>query len=68
MPELLGIDNVLFAVRDLDAAVRFYETCGFTLKFKIAEAGMALFSIGREEPGLLIRIGDLGGAGHSGSR
>lgn len=24
MPELKGIDNVMFAVADLDAAVRFY--------------------------------------------
>ena len=55
MPELLGIDNVLFAVRDLDEAVAFYTACGFVLKFKMDAAGMALFAIGGEEPGLLIR-------------
>jgi catechol 2,3-dioxygenase-like lactoylglutathione lyase family enzyme len=49
MPELLGIDNVLFAVRDLDEAVGFYETCGFALRFKVEAAGMALFAIGGEE-------------------
>ncbi len=57
MVELLGIDNVLFAVRDLEASVRFYEACGLTLKFRHDSAGMALFSIGAEEPGLLIRVG-----------
>lgn len=58
MPDLLGIDNVLFAVRDLDAAITFYEACGFTLKFRVDAAGMALFSIGGEEPGLLIRAAE----------
>jgi predicted enzyme related to lactoylglutathione lyase len=61
-PKLLGIDNVLFAVRDLDAAIGFYEACGLALKFKVEQAGMALFTIGSEEPGLLIRKGD-GSAG-----
>lgn len=61
MPELLGIDNVLFAVADLDAAVHFYEACGLAVKFRIDKAGMALFSIGGEAPGLLIRA--TGGAG-----
>jgi catechol 2,3-dioxygenase-like lactoylglutathione lyase family enzyme len=55
MPALKGIDNVLFGVTDLDAAVAFYTACGFVLKFKVDEAKMALFSIGAEEPGLLIR-------------
>lgn len=62
MPELLGIDNVLFAVRDLEGAVTFYQTCGFVLKFKVPQARMALLSIGAEEPGLLLRAGD-GGVG-----
>lgn len=55
MPDLKGIDNVLFSVTDIDAAVAFYSACGFALKFKNSEASMALFSIGAEEPGLLIR-------------
>ena len=62
MPELRGIDNVLFAVRELDAAVRFYTACGFGLKFRIDAAGMALFTIGGEEPGLMLRVGE-GGPG-----
>jgi catechol 2,3-dioxygenase-like lactoylglutathione lyase family enzyme len=45
VPELLGVDNVMLAVRDLDAAVGFYEACGFTMKFRLDQAGMALFGI-----------------------
>ncbi len=60
--ELKGIDNVLFAVRELTPSIAFYEACGFTLKFKVGAAGIALFAIGAEEPGLLIRAGD-GSAG-----
>ena len=55
MPALKGIDNVLFSVTDLDAAVAFYTACGFALKFRVDQAKMALFSIGSEEAGLLIR-------------
>ena len=62
-PELLGIDNVLFGVGNLDAAVRFYQSCGFVLKFRQDNAGMALFSIGGEEPGLLVRAGGEGAVG-----
>jgi catechol 2,3-dioxygenase-like lactoylglutathione lyase family enzyme len=67
MPELLGVDNVMFAVRDLDDAVRFYEACGFTVKFRIDRAGMALFAIGSEAPGLLIRAEGGGGPGSTGA-
>jgi catechol 2,3-dioxygenase-like lactoylglutathione lyase family enzyme len=60
-PRLLGIDNVMFAVRDLEAAIGFYSACGFRLKFRMDAAGMALFAIGGEEPGLLIRAEGSGG-------
>lgn len=53
--ELLGIDNVLFDVKDLDAAVAFYTGCGFRLRWRSDEKAIALFSIGREAPGLLVR-------------
>ena len=43
MPALKGIDNVLFSVTDLDAAVAFYSACGFTVKFRVDQAKMALF-------------------------
>lgn len=55
MPDLKGIDNVLFSVTDIDSAAAFYSACGFALKLRVPEARMALFSIGSEEPGLLIR-------------
>lgn len=67
MPELLGVDNVMFAVRDLDDAVRFYQACGFTVKFRVDRAGMALLAIGAEEPGLLIRVEGGGGPGSTGT-
>ena len=54
--DVLGIDNVLFAVGDLGKARRFYEhDLGFALKFAIEEVGIALFALGKEAPGLLIR-------------
>jgi catechol 2,3-dioxygenase-like lactoylglutathione lyase family enzyme len=44
---VLGIDNVLFAVADLDAAVDFYTgTLGLPLIFRLNDAGVALFSLG----------------------
>jgi len=61
--EPLGIDNVFFTVADLGSAVAFYERCGLTLKFRIDAAKIALFSIGPEEPGLMLREGEGPGAG-----
>lgn len=60
--ELLGIDNILFHVADLDAGVAFYRRCGFSLKFHLPEKRMALFAIGAEAPGLVLRS-DEGGPG-----
>lgn len=53
--EILGIDNVLFAVDDLPAAVRFYTGLGLDLVFRRDDAGLALFRLGPEPPGLLVR-------------
>ena len=53
--DLLGIDNVMFNVGDLDEAIRFYEGCGFVLKFRVDEKRMALLVIGSEGPGLVLR-------------
>ena len=53
--DLLGIDNVFFEVGDLEMAVTLYQRLGFPLRFKIPHIQGALFSIGREEPGLLLR-------------
>jgi predicted enzyme related to lactoylglutathione lyase len=53
---VLGIDNILFAVGRLPEAMRFYaEVLGLPVKFHVPEAGIALFAIGQEEPGLLVR-------------
>lgn len=54
--DILGIDNVVFHVADLDAAILFYERCGFALKFEVQDKQMALFDIGHESPGLILRV------------
>ncbi|MEV0217929.1 VOC family protein [Streptomyces sp. NPDC050704] len=53
--ELLGFDNVLLPVGDLDEAVGFYERAGFTVGFRLDEAGIALLKVGSETPGVLLR-------------
>ncbi|HEX2647679.1 MAG TPA: VOC family protein, partial [Candidatus Dormibacteraeota bacterium] len=56
--KVLGIDNVLFAVGDLSRALTFYKTAlGLQLGFEVPDAGIALFRLGDEEPGLLLRVG-----------
>jgi predicted enzyme related to lactoylglutathione lyase len=54
--ELLGFDNVLLPVGDLDEAVRFYERAGFPLGFRLDEAGIALLKVGGETPGILLQL------------
>jgi catechol 2,3-dioxygenase-like lactoylglutathione lyase family enzyme len=54
--ELLGFDNVLLLVGDLDEAVDFYKRAGFTLGFRLDEAGIALLKVGSETPGVLLRL------------
>ncbi|MFI9342922.1 VOC family protein [Streptomyces sp. NPDC052773] len=53
--ELLGFDNVLLPVGDIGAAVGFYERAGFTVGFRLDEAGIALLKVGGETPGILLR-------------
>ncbi|GGS24650.1 VOC family protein [Streptomyces griseoviridis] len=60
--ELLGFDNVLLPVGDLDEAVGFYERAGFTVGFRFDDGGIALLRVGGETPGLLLRHED--GFGH----
>ncbi|BCL28199.1 VOC family protein [Streptomyces aurantiacus] len=60
--ELLGFDNVLLPVGDLDEAVDFYRRAGFALGFRLDEAGIAGLKVGRETPGVLLRLED--GLGH----
>jgi predicted enzyme related to lactoylglutathione lyase len=54
--ELLGFDNVLLPVGDLDEAVAFYERAGFEVGFRLDEAGIALLKVGTEAPGVLLRV------------
>jgi predicted enzyme related to lactoylglutathione lyase len=53
---ILGVDNVILAVGDLDEARSFYEgVLGLRVKFADDEHGIVGFAIGEEEPGLVIR-------------
>lgn len=54
--ELLGFDNVLLPVGNLGAAVEFYGRAGFPVAFRLDEAGIALLKVGKETPGLLLRL------------
>lgn len=53
--ELLGFDNVLLPVGNLDEAVSFYANAGFTVGFRLDDAGIALLKVGGETPGILLR-------------
>jgi predicted enzyme related to lactoylglutathione lyase len=56
--DVLGVDNVLFDVRDFDEARRFYaEELGLPVVFEVAAMGIAGFRLGTEEPGLFVRRG-----------
>jgi len=62
--EVRGIDNVLVPVGDLDDAVRFYAgTLGLPMVFRFDGPGVALFRLGAEAPGLLVRRDDRAGSG-----
>ncbi|HVW29208.1 MAG TPA: VOC family protein [Polyangiaceae bacterium] len=52
---ILGIDNMMFGVRDLDEAISFYERIGFVVRFRVPAPPIALFAVGNERPGLLLR-------------
>ncbi|MFJ3227761.1 VOC family protein [Streptomyces sp. NPDC086783] len=54
--ELLGFDNVVLPVGSLGEAVGFYERAGFPVAFRLDEAGIALLKVGKETPGLLLRL------------
>ena len=54
--ELLGFDNALLPVGNLDEAVDFYERAGFPVAFRLDEAGIALLKVGKETPGVLLRL------------
>ncbi|MGN9814292.1 VOC family protein [Streptomyces sp. SD11] len=54
--DLLGFDNVLLPVGNLDEAVDFYRRAGFTVGFRLDEAGIAVLKVGKETPGVLLRL------------
>ncbi|MEV7343244.1 VOC family protein [Streptomyces sp. NPDC093544] len=54
--ELFGFDNVLLPVGNLDEAVSFYEQAGFPVAFRLDEAGIAMLKVGKETPGVLLRL------------
>lgn len=55
-PPVLGVDNVLFAVGDLDAALEHYAGgLGLPLAFRLPDPPIALLRLGAEAAGLLLR-------------
>jgi predicted enzyme related to lactoylglutathione lyase len=59
MPEfdVLGVDNIMLSVGDLEQARAFYETTlGLPVKFAVPQAGVVGYRLGPEEPGLMIRV------------
>lgn len=53
---VLGIDNIMLAVGDLERARDFYgRVLGLPVKFEFARAGIIGFRLGAEEPGLMVR-------------
>ncbi|MEJ3403181.1 VOC family protein [Rathayibacter sp. YIM 133350] len=59
MNDVIGIDNVLFPVGDLDEARRLYGgTLAFDEDFAFPEIGMVGYKVGAETPGLIIRAAD----------
>src|SRR5207248_10367091 len=59
--QVLGIDNIMLAVGDLEQARAFYEsTLGLPVKFAVPQAGIVGYRLGSEEAGLMIRVQALG--------
>ena len=57
---VLGLDNVLLDVGDLEAAKGFYAgRLGLGVKFDCPDAGVVGFRLGDEEAGLVVRAGDV---------
>jgi len=55
--DVLGVDNIMLAVGDLEQARAFYESIlGLSVKFAVPQAGVVGYRLGPEEPGLMIRV------------
>ncbi|QWF80731.1 VOC family protein [Amycolatopsis sp. CA-230715] len=63
---VLGIDNVVVPVGELAGAKEFYAgALGLPVKFELPEQGIALFDVGGEGPGILLRVDREAGRGSS---
>ncbi len=56
---ILGIDNVIFTVGDLNRAVTFYEKLGFLVKFRLDALDICVMAVGFELPGLVLKKEDI---------
>src|SRR4029450_3691013 len=57
---VLGVDNVLLDVGDLEVAKGFYGgRLGLGVKVDFPDAGVVGFRLGDEEAGLVVRAGDV---------
>jgi predicted enzyme related to lactoylglutathione lyase len=55
---VLGVDNLLLGVGDLEVALDFYTgSLGLPLRFQEPSLGVACLRLGSEPPGLLLRAG-----------
>lgn len=62
--QILGVDNVLVPVGDLDGATEFYVAkLGLAVKFAVPQQGLALFEVGGGGPGILVRVDPEAGRG-----
>ncbi len=53
---LLSYDNLFFPVDDYEKSKQFYsQTLGLKTKFEFAEQGMIAFSVGDEEPAIILK-------------
>lgn len=57
--EIFGIDNVFFTVGDMNQAVDFYGKLGFPIKFRSDAVEVTVLSLGKEQPGLLLKRMDI---------
>ncbi len=49
-------DNFFLPVDDMESAVKYYsETLGLKMKFNFADLGMVAFSVGDEEPAIILK-------------
>ena len=65
---VLGLDNVLLDVGDLEVAKGFAGRLGLGVKFDFPDAGVVGFRLGDEEAGLVVRAGDVPRAAPSSPR